>query len=122
MQWFTAVLKKYATFSGRARRREYWFFTLFYILIYIALILVDTVTGSLSGGGIGLLSGLFALGMLIPSLAVTFRRLHDTNRSGWWILISLIPLIGAIVLLVFMVMDSQPGTNDYGDNPKEVAA
>ena len=122
MQWFTAVLKKYATFSGRARRREYWFFTLFYILIYIALILVDMVTGSLSGGGIGLLSGLFALGMLIPSLAVTFRRLHDTNRSGWWILISLIPLIGGIVLLVFMVMDSQPGMNDYGDNPKEVAA
>lgn len=122
MQWFIAALTKYATFSGRSRRREYWFFALFYVLIYVALTVVDALTGSLSGGGIGLLSGLFALGMLIPSLSVTCRRLHDTDRSGWWMLISLIPLIGGIVLLVFMVFDSQPGPNQYGDNPKETAA
>lgn len=119
MKWFLIVLRKYADFSGRAQRAEYWFFVLFYILFIIALTIVDGAVGLLNYGyGIGVLSGVFALAMLIPSLSVTVRRLHDTSRSGWWILISLIPLIGGIVLLVFTCLDSTPGTNTYGPNPK----
>jgi uncharacterized membrane protein YhaH (DUF805 family) len=83
------------------------------------LSIVDGMIGSYnSEGGIGLLSGIYSLAVLIPGIAVSVRRLHDTNRSGWWLLISLIPLIGAIVLLVFMVQDSQEGDNQYGPNPK----
>jgi uncharacterized membrane protein YhaH (DUF805 family) len=122
MKWFLDALKnKYATFEGRARRKEYWYYVLFYCLALITLLLVDDVTGTLSEkAGIGLLSGLFALGTLVPSLAVTVRRLHDTNRTGWWVLIGIIPLIGDIVLLVFTVQDSQPGGNRFGPNPKGV--
>lgn len=119
MNWYLEVLQKYAVFSGRARRKEYWFFVLFNIIISIVLSIVDGMIGSFnSEGGIGLLSGIYSLAVLIPGIAVSVRRLHDTNRSGWWLLISLIPLIGAIVLLVFMVQDSQEGDNQYGPNPK----
>jgi uncharacterized membrane protein YhaH (DUF805 family) len=121
MNWYLEVLKKYAVFSGRARRKEYWFFVLFNILISIALGVIDNLTGTYDAkAGVGLLGGLYSLGVLIPALAVSVRRLHDTNRSGWWLLIALIPLIGAIVLLVFMVQDSDPGSNEYGPNPKNV--
>lgn len=123
MNWFIAVLKKYATFSGRAQRAEYWFFVLFYILIFIGLTIIDSVTGTLNPWyGFGLLGGLFALSMLIPSIAVGVRRLHDTGRSGWWMLLALVPLIGGIILLVFFCLDSQPGDNAHGPNPKAVAA
>jgi uncharacterized membrane protein YhaH (DUF805 family) len=71
--------------------------------------------------GIGILGGLFALAMLIPSISVGVRRLHDTDRSGWWLLLGLIPVIGAIVLIVFYLLDSQPGENRFGPNPKAVA-
>ena len=119
MNWFLAALKKYADFSGRAQRSEYWYFVLFYILIYIGLAIVDRMLGTLaSSSSIGLLTGLFTLALIIPSLAVLVRRLHDTDRSGWWILISLVPLIGAIVLLVFCVQDSQSDQNRFGPNPK----
>jgi uncharacterized membrane protein YhaH (DUF805 family) len=119
MNWYLEVLKKYAVFSGRARRKEYWMFALFNILVAIGLMIVDGVTGTLSAAtGYGLLSGLYALAVLIPNLAVTVRRLHDTGRSGWWLLLILVPLIGAIVLLVFMVFDSKDGANEYGENPK----
>jgi len=118
MSWFLMALKRYAEFSGRSQRSEYWFFILFYVLIAIALVFVDVGIGASTG--YGLLSGIFALGMFIPSLAVTIRRLHDTDRSGWWILIGFIPLIGTIVMLVFMVLDST-GPNRFGPNPKEVA-
>ena len=121
MNWYREALRKYATFDGRSRRREYWFFALFNFLILVALSIVDMGLGSFSEeAGIGLLGGLFCLGIILPSIAVTVRRLHDTNRSGWWILINLIPLVGAIVLLVFTVLDSQPGGNKYGPNPKGV--
>ena len=123
MNWYLEVLKKYAVFGGRARRREYWYFALFNILISIALAIIDGVTGTLSAeAGIGLLGAFYALAVLIPGIAVSVRRLHDTNRSGWWLLIVLVPLIGAIVLLVFMVQDSQPGENQYGPNPKAATA
>lgn len=119
MSWFLIALKKYATFSGRAQRAEYWYFVLFYLLFFIGLSIIDGVTGSFSEeAGMGLLSGLLTLVLLIPSIAVGVRRLHDTGRSGWWLLIALIPLVGAIVLLVFTVQDSQIGANVYGPNPK----
>jgi uncharacterized membrane protein YhaH (DUF805 family) len=100
-----SVLGQYAGFSGRARRSEYWYWVLFSILwCWIPIV--------------NLLLGLI---FFIPSLAVCVRRLHDTGRTGWWILLGLIPIIGAIVLLVFYCTDSQPGENQYGPNPKGVA-
>ncbi len=123
MNWFMTVLRKYAVFEGRARRREYWFFVLFYILISVVLAVVDRMLGTyVEAYGMGALGALFCLGLLIPSIAVGVRRLHDTGRSGWWLLIGFIPLIGMIVLIVFFVLDSQPGTNAYGPNPKEAPA
>jgi uncharacterized membrane protein YhaH (DUF805 family) len=122
MNWFLMVLKKYAVFSGRAQRAEYWYFFLFYMIIYMGLSIVEGFTGLyFAEASIGLLSGIFALGTLIPSLSVGVRRLHDTGRSGWWLLIGLIPIIGVIVLIVFAVQDSMPGENTYGPNPKSVA-
>ena len=119
MNWFLIAMKKYATFSGRAQRTEYWYFILFYILILFGLSIIDSITGSFSAeAGIGLLGGLFSLALFIPSIAVGVRRLHDTGRSGWWLFIMLIPLVGAIVLLVFTVQDSSAGDNAYGPNPK----
>ncbi|ANJ67332.1 hypothetical protein A9404_08010 [Halothiobacillus diazotrophicus] len=116
MNWYLDVLKQYAVFNGRARRAEYWYFVLFNLIISIVLGIVDGMLGS---SGVGLLGGLYSLAVLIPSLAVSVRRLHDTNRSGWWLLLLLIPLIGFIVILIFMVQDSTPGENTYGSNPKE---
>lgn len=123
MNWYLHVLKNYATFSGRARRKEYWMFFLISALISIVLTLLDILLGTYSMEyEVGLFSGLYSLLILIPSIAVVVRRLHDTDRSGWWILISLIPLIGVIVLFVFICLDSQPGTNRFGANPKEAAS
>ncbi len=123
MNWYIEVLKKYAVFGGRARRKEYWYFCLFTTLISIVLSVIDNVIGSSNAeAGIGFLSGIYTLGVLIPSIAVGVRRLHDTNRSGWWLLIALIPLIGAIVLIVFFVFDSNPEENQYGINPKSATA
>jgi uncharacterized membrane protein YhaH (DUF805 family) len=121
MNWFLVVLKKYATFSGRAQRAEYWYFLLFSTLIVIALSVIDGMTGSYNEDtGWGLLSGLYSLAVLLPSIAVGARRLHDTSRTGWWLLIGLIPVIGTIVLIVFFVLDSTPGDNAYGPNPKGI--
>ena len=119
MSWYLKVLKEYAVFSGRARRKEYWFFILFNILASGALSIVDVLVGTQNTElGVGLLSGIYALAVLIPSIAVTVRRLHDTERSGWWLLIVLVPIVGGIVLLVFMLIDSQPSANKYGPSPK----
>jgi uncharacterized membrane protein YhaH (DUF805 family) len=117
VDWYVKVLKNYAMFTGRARRTEFWMFALINFLISVGL----TVVGMVAGGR-GVLHGLYALAVLIPSLAVSVRRLHDTNRSGWWMLIGLVPIAGAIVLLVFAVQDGQPGDNQYGPNPKGVPA
>ena len=118
MNWYLTVLKKYAEFSGRARRKEYWMFALMNFLISILISIVGAVIGDTNGLIAVSLSGVYALFIFIPSLAVTVRRLHDTNKSGWWILITLVPLIGGLVLLIFMIMDSDPNTNAYGANPK----
>lgn len=121
MNWYLKVLKQYADFSGRARRKEYWMFVLFNMIFAIVAMILDNVLGiAMEGIGYGPLYGLYVLAMLIPGLAVAVRRLHDVGKSGWMILISLIPLIGAIWLLVLMVTDSNPGENQYGQNPKEV--
>jgi uncharacterized membrane protein YhaH (DUF805 family) len=122
MKWFLeALTKKYATFEGRARRSEYWYFVLFYVLAAVALSIIDVVVGTYNEeSGLGLLSGLFMLATIVPSIAITARRLHDTDRSGWWQLLYFIPLLGAVVMLVFMVLDSQPGANRFGPNPKGV--
>ena len=119
MSWYLEVLKKYAVFNGRARRKEYWFFFLFSIIITIVLSIIDVAAGSFDAKtGLGLFTGIYTLAVLIPSSAVSVRRLHDTDRSGWWLLISLIPIIGGLVILVFVVLDSDPAENQYGPNPK----
>ena len=120
MNWYLKVLKQYADFSGRARRKEYWMFVLFNMIFAIVVMILDNVLGiAMEGIGYGPLYGLYALAMLIPGLAVAVRRLHDVGKSGWMILIALIPLIGSIWLLVLMVTDSNAGENQYGQNPKE---
>ena len=122
MNWYLQAIKKYGQFSGRARRMEYWMFALFNIIFMFALAFVDGILGSYStGAGVGLFSGLYCLFVIIPGLSVTVRRLHDTGRSGWWLLINFIPLIGPIVMLVFLFLDSHPD-NEYGPNPKAIAA
>lgn len=119
MHWYLQVMRKYAVFSGRARRKEYWFFVLFNVLISILLTVIDGMIGTLNTEtGFGMLSGIYTLAVILPSIAVSVRRLHDTSRTGWWLLISLVPLIGAVVLLIFFVSDSKPGDNDYGPMPK----
>jgi uncharacterized membrane protein YhaH (DUF805 family) len=116
-------MRNYAKFSGRARRAEYWYFTLFALLIAIGVMLVESFLGTFSEeAGIGVVSGLYLLAITVPGLAVMVRRLHDTGRSGWWYFISLIPLIGGLVLLFFLAQDSEPGENDFGPNPKESLA
>ena len=123
MNWYLECLRKYGVFGGRARRKEYWYFVLFNIIISIVLAVIDVATGSFSAeGGIGLLGGIYVLAVLIPGVAVTVRRLHDTDHSGWWLLIPLIPIIGAIVLFVFSVQDSNAGENKYGPSPKAAEA
>jgi uncharacterized membrane protein YhaH (DUF805 family) len=122
MNWYLVALKKYAVFAGRARRKEFWFFTLFNVLIAVTLAMIDMYTGTFDEEvGLGLLSGLYALAMIVPSIAVTVRRLHDTDRSGWWYLLVFVPLIGGLVILVFMFLDGTPGSNRFGPNPKEEA-
>jgi uncharacterized membrane protein YhaH (DUF805 family) len=108
----SSVLSKYAVFQGRARRAEYWFFFLFYFLISIPLTIIDM---ALLGAQI--LSSILALALIIPSLAVTVRRLHDLDKSGWFILIGLIPLIGTIILIVWFCTAGTPGPNRFGEDP-----
>lgn len=155
MNWYIEVLKKYAVFSGRARRKEYWFFILFSTIASIIVTVLDVVIGTYNPvTAVGFLSSLYSLGVLIPTIAVTVRRLHDTDRSGWWVLMPFSMLIGVgitaaiiipsivangdeasagvvillviifiatlITIFVFMVLDSTPGTNRYGENPKNL--
>jgi uncharacterized membrane protein YhaH (DUF805 family) len=111
MKWYLAALKKYATFSGRAHRSEFWFYVLFTFIVSVVLAIIDTVLGTVFLGPI------YSLATLLPSLAVGARRLHDTGRSGWWQLIGIVPLIGVIVLIVFFVGSGKPESNQYGDPP-----
>ncbi len=112
--YFKMAFRKYAEFEGRSRRREYWFFALFYVLIAIAVGILSAILDWAFVLYIAL-----TLVFIIPSLAVTVRRLHDIGKSGWFYFISLIPLVGSIILIVWMCTDSQPGSNQWGPNPKE---
>lgn len=116
---YVAVLNKYTVVTGRAGRKEYWMFALVNFIIIVAANLLGAI---LHTGLFGLLVFVYDVAVLIPSICVSIRRLHDTGKSGWWLLISLIPFLGGIILLVFMVLDSQPGANQYGPNPKGMAA
>jgi uncharacterized membrane protein YhaH (DUF805 family) len=120
MKWFLKVLRQYADFSGRARRKEYWMFVLFYCIFLIAVIFIDAFISEIMDlrKPVTACSLTFALAMILPALAVVVRRLHDTGRSGWWILINLIPFVGTIWLLVLLMQDSQYDDNEYGENPK----
>lgn len=119
MHWYLAAFRNYVDFSGRARRREFWVFILFNFLITIVLAIIDaSMSGTSQKVTFGLLSMIYGLAVLLPSLGVAVRRLHDIDRSGWWLLVGLVPLVGIIVLLVFYSKDSQPGTNTYGLSPK----
>ncbi|MDE1251249.1 DUF805 domain-containing protein [Vibrio aestuarianus] len=123
MNWYITAVKKYATFSGRSRRKEYWYFFLFNLLISMFLGFIDALTGSFDPAtGYGLFSSMYTLALFIPGIAVGVRRLHDTGRTGWWLLIMLIPIIGILVLLYFMVSNGDSGTNKYGHDPKELNA
>ncbi|MFI6147528.1 DUF805 domain-containing protein [Streptomyces sp. NPDC051109] len=117
MNYYTDVLKKYTVFSGRARRQEYWMFFLFNMAAAIILAIVDGALGTYP-----LLYAIYALAVFLPSLAVAVRRLHDTGKSGWWLFIGLVPLIGGIWLIVLMATEGQPQPNEYGPNPKAVHA
>ncbi len=121
MHWYLKVLRNYVNFSGRARRKEYWMFVLFNFIIAFGLGFISGFLGAIlgeAGSVFSLLPALYNLAVFLPSLAVSVRRLHDTDRTGWWILINLIPLVGWIIFIVFMVLDSTPGSNTYGPNPK----
>lgn len=125
MHWYIDVLKKYTVFSGRARRKEYWMFFLFSAIISIFLAVIDEFMGwqfEMDGESLGFLSTLYYVAVIVPYLAVIFRRLHDTERSGWWILIAFIPIVGVVVLLVFMILQGTKGENRYGPDPKAETA
>jgi uncharacterized membrane protein YhaH (DUF805 family) len=111
--WKRVVLEKYADFSGRARRAEYWWFTLANIIAVLVLIILVAIAKIF-----WVLYILYLLALIVPSLAVTFRRLHDTDKSGWWILIGLVPFVGGIILLVLMCIDSTSGANQWGVSEK----
>jgi uncharacterized membrane protein YhaH (DUF805 family) len=114
INYYTGVLKNYVGFQGRARRAEYWQFALVNFVIVVVLDIVDLAIKS------PILAALYGLAILLPGLAVAFRRLHDTDRTAWWLLIILVPFAGWIVLLVFACLEGTPGPNKYGPNPKEV--
>ena len=125
MHWYIDVLRKYTVFSGRARRKEFWMFFLFSALISIFLAVIDEFMGwefVMGGDNLGFLSTLYYIAVVIPYLAVIFRRLHDTERSGWWVLIAFIPIIGIIVLTVLLILDGTKGENRFGPDPKTATA
>lgn len=123
MSFMTAVqtvLSKYATFSGRARRSEYWWFVLFNAIVTMLALVADAALGFTDAGGAGPVLIVAVLALFLPGLAVTARRLHDTGRSGWWMLLSFVPF-GGLVLLFFTLQDSR-GPNAWGQSPKVLSA
>ena len=121
MNCYLKCWKQYADFSGRARRKEYWIFSLInYIIIFFLYILQIVMIESTLWLIFPIIFFLYAVAVFLPGLAVNIRRLHDIGKSGWWYLIYLIPIIGAIWLTVLMCLDSEPGENQWGENPKEI--
>jgi len=119
LNWYLEVLKKYTVFGGRAGRPEYWYFVLFNVAASLILEFLDGLFGTFSNSArIGLLGSLYSLAVLCPTIGVGMRRLHDINRSGWWLLIGFIPIVGWIVLIVWAATGSDPGQNQYGSGPE----
>lgn len=124
-QSIKSVFSKYADFSGRATRSEFWYFYLFTFLVgmvYFFAVITTAVTSGVNSAALTYIQAIYAiyaLGIMIPSLALTVRRLHDTGHSGWWIFLNLLLVIGSIVLFIWYITDSDPDTNEYGDNPKQ---
>ena len=123
-QAVSTCFQKYVTFSGRARRSEFWWWQLFVILLGVIANVIDSVAGlhfySSNGANVGWVAAIVGVALVLPTIAVLFRRLHDTGRSGWWWVLSWICCIGTILLWIFCLSDSKPGTNQYGPNPKGV--
>ncbi len=124
MEWMIMPLKRYADFKGRSRRKEYWMFVLFQLLLLVPVVLIGTMLGGLDEEGTGSLLflgllGLVFLALFIPGLAVQVRRFHDQDKSGWLVLLGLIPYIGGIILLVFMCLEGTRGPNRFGPDPKD---
>ena len=122
MDWYLRVLKNYVGFGGRARRKEYWMFILVNFILAMVLGIVDKILGWERAGGEGILTTIYAILVFLPSWAVVFRRLHDTDRSGWWLLLVLIPLVGPIAMLVFMCLEGTRDDNRFGADPKAALA
>ena len=128
MEWMLMPLKRYADFSGRSRRKEYWMWVLFQVVLFTAVAILggivfgfgDPASGAVGGlGGVLLiLLALLGLAFLIPNIAVTVRRFHDQDKSGWWFLLNFIPYIGGIIVLVFMCIEGSRGPNRFGPDPK----
>jgi uncharacterized membrane protein YhaH (DUF805 family) len=118
MEHFVNAWKNSFSYAGRARRQEYWMFALLNFAVMIALGIGGVVLAGASNGLAMVPMGLYAIANLFPSLAVGVRRLHDTDRSGWWLLIGLVPVIGGIWFFVLTVLDSKPGSNRWGPSPK----
>ncbi|WP_025273439.1 DUF805 domain-containing protein [Haloglycomyces albus] len=115
MNWYLTAWKKYAVFSGRSRRRELWWFILINAIIGLIL---STLAQQTDGWFWSVITWIYGVLIIIPSIAVQVRRLHDTGRTGWWWFIGFIPIVGTIILIVFWLFDSEAGTNRYGPNPK----
>lgn len=121
MEWYLKVMRQYADFNGRARRKEYWMFALFNVIFLLIATVIDNVLGLKFNEQLpyGYTYMLYALAVFIPGLAVGVRRLHDVGKSGWWYLLGFIPIIGTIWIIVLFATDGTPGSNEYGVNPKE---
>ncbi|MFC2170883.1 DUF805 domain-containing protein [Calditrichota bacterium] len=123
MNWYLEVLKKYSVFAGRAHRTEFWMFNLVNVIIGFVFGFTNGIVNDIFGDRsliiYGIIGSICFLAILIPSIAVSVRRLHDIGRTGWWLLLDFLPIVGSIILIVFLVQDSQPGTNQYGPNLNE---
>ena len=122
MDWYFKVLKNYLGFSGRARRKEFWMFILVNLVLTVVLSILDKMLGLRIAGDEGLLTTVYGVLIFLPYWAVQFRRLHDTDRSAWWLLLLLIPLVGWLIILAFNCQNGTPGENEYGADPKSLDA
>ena len=124
LEWMLLPLKRYADFSGRSRRKEYWMFVLGVFLAAIVLSIIEGILGmsGMVGGVYGPLTTIFLLAVIIPSIAVQVRRFHDQDKSGWMVLLAFIPILGGLAVLIFMCLEGTRGTNRFGPDPKDPAS
>jgi uncharacterized membrane protein YhaH (DUF805 family) len=120
LDWMLMPLRRYADFSGRSRRKEYWMFVLGVLIAMIVLSIIEGIVGmsGMVGGVYGPLTTLLGLGVIVPSIACQVRRFHDQDKSGWFVLLALIPFLGGLIVLVFMCLEGTKGPNRFGEDPK----